>query len=406
MTPLPGQESDLTDMSVGVEKPARSWLLSNANLYAPEPLGPGGVRVEGGQIAAVYRIGEAMPEGDVIDLGGAALGPGFIDVHAHGADGVDVMDGSEAIARVARFFARHGVTSFLPTTVTASWDAIERAVEGVRQAMATEGGGARVLGAHLEGPFLSAQRLGAQSPDFCILPTPAHVARLLQVAGDVAQVVTLAPEIEGGMDAIRALSGRGIVASIGHTAASEGQAAAAFAAGARHVTHLFNGMPPMHHRSPGVIGAALATPEVTVELIADGVHLAPAVVRLAVAAKGVGGVLLVTDAMAAAGCVDGQYLLGPVTVYVRDGQARLAEGNLAGSTLTLERAVVHVAGWTDAGLGGAWQMASLNPARLLGIAGHAGRLAPGYDADLTALDAAGRVVLTMVGGKVVYRAAS
>ncbi len=378
-------------------------LLKNANLYVPEPLGPGSVLVEGDTIAAVYLIGETLP-GDVpaIDLRGAALGPGLIDLHTHGADGVDLMDGGDAVLRMARFFARHGVTGFVPATVTAPFEAIAEAAAGVRAAMDTVHQGARVLGVHVEGPFISAQRLGAQSPDHVVPPTGSGVARMLEIAGDVTRIVTLAPEEVGAMEAIYALVLEGIVVSLGHTVATEAQAQAAFDAGATQVTHMFNGMPPLHHREPGMVGAALMARGVRVEIIADGVHLAPTTLRLALAAKGVDGILLVTDSMAATGCADGEYELGPMKVSVRDGEARLPSGALAGSTLTMERAVVNMARWTDAGLGGAWQMASLNPARQLGF-GQFGRLAPGYQADLTAIDAAGQVVLTMVAGEVAYR---
>jgi N-acetylglucosamine-6-phosphate deacetylase len=397
-----------------------SLYLYNATLYAPEPLGPGGVCIEGGRIAAVHHLASprtgapasgapetGRPDVDAIDLRGAALGPGWIDLHAHGADGVETSAGAHAVLRMGRFFARHGVTAFTPTTVTASTDDISRAVDGVRTAMADQAAatvldGARVLGAHVEGPFLSPQRLGAQSSQHCLPPTAANVAWLLDVAGDAARVVTLAPEESGGLQAVEALAGHDIVVSLGHTVATEAQAREAFAAGARQVTHLFNGMPPMHHREPGVIGAALTAPGVRVELIADGVHLAQTTLRLAVRAKGVDDVLLVTDAMAATGCADGEYALGPLAVHVRDGEARLVSGVLAGSTLTMERAVANVARWTAVGLGGAWRMASLNPARQMGMQDRCGRLAPGYDADLTALDARGRVVLTVVGGQVVY----
>ena len=379
-------------------------LLKNANLYVPEPLSPGSVLVEGSRIEAVYRIGDPTPDVEALDLGGAALGPGLIDVHTHGADGAELMDGGDAAEHLARFFARHGVTGFLPATVTASFEAVAEAVESARRAVANSTGGARVLGVHLEGPFVSPQRLGAQSPDFCIPPTAENVARLLEVAGDVARIVTLAPEEKGGMEAIKVLAEHGIIVSVGHTVATAEEAMAAFSAGAREATHLFNGMPPMHHRKPGVVGAVLTTEGVRAEIIADGVHLAPPTIRLAVAAKGVDGVLLITDSMAATGCEDGEYSVGPQNVYVRNGQARLESGALAGSTLTLERAVVNVARWTDVGLGGAWQMASLNPARQLGIDDHVGRIAPGYDADLMALNDAGEVVMTMVGGEVVHRA--
>jgi len=379
-------------------------LLKNVHLYVPEPLSPGSVLIEGGKIVAVYKIGETTPDVEVMDLGGAALGPGFIDVHTHGGDRVELMDGGDAAARLARFFARHGVTGFLPTTLTASLEDTAEAVESARQAMVNPTGGARVLGVHLEGPFVSPERLGAQSPDFCIPPTAENVARLLKVAGDMARIVTMAPEEEGGIEAVKTFTEHGVIVSVGHTVATAEQAMAAFAAGAREATHLFNGMQPMHHRQPGVVGAVLATKGVMAEIIADGVHLVPTTVRLAVAAKGVDGVLLITDSMAATGCEDGEYILGPMKVYVRNGQARLESGSLAGSTLTLDRAVVNVARWTKVGLGGAWQMASLNPARQLGIDDHVGQIAPGYDADLTAMNGNGQVVMTMVGGEVVYQA--
>jgi N-acetylglucosamine-6-phosphate deacetylase len=391
-------------------------LLNDATLYAPDSIGRGSVLIVGDQIEAIYQANVGVPEGvRAIDLYGKRLGPGLIDLHIHGADGVELMpDGPRAdssgdavadavLLRMARFLARHGVTGFMPTTVTASMEATEAAIERVRQASQVSTGGARVLGVHLEGPFLSAERLGAQSPDYCTAPAYASVARLISLTEGLRCIVTLAPEVPGALDAIRTFVQAGIVVSIGHTVANAAQAEAAFAAGASQVTHLYNGMPPMHHRRPGVVGTALASEGVRVELIADGVHLHPTTVRLTVAAKGRDGVLLVSDAMAATGWPDGDYVLGPVKVVVRDGEARLESGVLAGSTLTLERAVANVARWTG-DLSAAWQMASLNPACQLGIADRVGRLWPGYRADLVAMDGSGRVVLTVVGGAIVYRA--
>ncbi len=379
-------------------------LLTHSHIYTPESIGAGSVLVDGGRIEAIYRLGEALPEVETLDLGGASLGPGFIDVHTHGGDGVELMDAGDAPIRMARFYARHGVTGFLPATLTASLDAISRAVDSARRAMAVDTGGARVLGVHLEGPFVSAQRLGAQSPDFCIPPTQTNLDRLLDATADVARIVTMAPEVEGGLEAVRRFTERGIVVSVGHTVATAAIALAAFAAGACEATHLFNGMEALHHREPGVVGAVLTTKGVRAEIIADGVHLAPMTVRLVVAAKGLDDVLLITDSMAAAGCADGEYLLGPMQVIVRNGEARLPSGNLAGSTLTLDRAVVNVARWTDAGLAGAWRMASLNPARQLRLDTRLGRVAPGYDVDLTYMNDRGEIVMTMVGGRVVFHA--
>jgi N-acetylglucosamine-6-phosphate deacetylase len=303
---------------------------------------------------------------------------------------------------MACFLARHGVTGFLPATVTASMPATEIAIGRVRRAMQGSTGGARVLGVHLEGPFLSAERLGAQSPDHCIPPTQPSVEHLISLVEGLPCIVTLAPEVPGGLAAIRAFARAGAVVSVGHTVATTEQAEAAFAAGATHVTHIFNGMPPMHHRRPGVVGTALLAEGVRVELIADGVHLHPTIVRLVIAIKGADGVILISDAMAATGCADGDYVLGPVKVRVQDGVARLESGALAGSTLTLDRAVDNVARWTG-DLGAAWKMASLTPARQLGAADRLGQLAVGHLADLVALDRDGQVVLTMVGGEIVYR---
>jgi N-acetylglucosamine-6-phosphate deacetylase len=302
---------------------------------------------------------------------------------------------------MSRFLARHGVTGYLPATVTAGMEATEAAVRRVRRAAEKAIGGARVLGIHLEGPYLSIERLGAQSPKHCVPPTRAGVAHVRAMVRGLRCIVTLAPEVPGALEAIQAFAQAGIVVSVGHTVANAEQTEAAFAAGATQVTHMYNAMPPMHHRRPGVVGTALVTRGVRVELIADGVHLHPSVVRLTIAAKGVDDVLLVSDSMAATGCADGEYVLGPVTVRVHNGEARLESGALAGSTLTLDRAVANVARWTG-DLGAAWQMASLNPARQLGIADRVGRLCPGYRADLVALDGKGRVVLTIVGGEIVF----
>jgi N-acetylglucosamine-6-phosphate deacetylase len=378
----------------------------------------GSVLIEGSRIVSVHHTETDLPSGTrTFDLDGASLGPGLIDLHVHGADGVELLPASstegrtaepnqaDAVNRMARFLARHGVTGFMPATVTASMEDTASAIQRVRRAYGTITDGAQVLGIHLEGPFLSPERLGAQSPEHCVTPSRERVEQLISLVRGLPCIVTVAPEVRGGMDAIRAFARAGAIVAVGHSVADATQAEAAFAAGATQVTHLFNGMPPMHHRRPGIVGTALVTPGVAVELIADGIHLHPTTVNLAVRAKGRQGVLLVSDSMAATGCPDGEYTLGPLKVVVQGGEARLGSGALAGSTLTLERAVANVAHWTG-DLGSAWQMASLNPARQLGIADRVGRLAPDCQADLVALDKDGCVILTVVRGEIVYHSPS
>jgi N-acetylglucosamine-6-phosphate deacetylase len=364
----------------------------------------GWLLVEGERIAAL-GAGDppAAPGARRVDLAGRVLAPGLIDLHAHGALGYDTMDATPtALREMARFYARHGVTGYLAATVTAPLDEILVALENVARVMAEGTGGARLLGAHVEGPYLDRARLGAQDPRHVRPPAPEEYAALLREG--VTRLLTLAPEAPGAAGLIAEAHRRGIVVSAGHTRATYEEMEAAVEWGLRHVTHLFNGMEPLHHRSPGVVGAALTLPALTCELIADGVHVHPAALALAVRARGVAGIVLVTDAMRGAGMPDGRYALGGLDVIVEGGEARLPAGNLAGSTLTLERAVANIIAATGLALHEALPMATANPARVLGLAGRAGALAPGHDADLAVLGEGLRVDLTVVGGEVVYRA--
>jgi len=357
--------------------------------------------VVNGRIAEVARRVETRQGAEVVGLEGAILAPGLIDLHVHGGNGLDTMDGEAgAIVGLSAFVAAHGVTGFLPTTVAAPLPEIERALNAVRHAVDGDLPGAQVLGVHLEGPFFNRRRAAAQPVDWCIDPAEDALQRLLATGKGLIRMMSLAPELPGALAAIETLTQRGIVASVGHTDATYAQAQAAFAAGARHVTHLFNAMSPLHHREPGVVGAALTTDGVMVQIIADGLHLHPATLALVVRCKGVDEVLLITDAIAGAGLPDGEYTMGPQRVIVRNGEARTPAGNLAGSTLTLERAVANMVRLVGVPLSAALQMASLNPARVLGLAQRKGRLAPGYDADLVCLDADFNVRLTVVGGRV------
>jgi N-acetylglucosamine-6-phosphate deacetylase len=349
----------------------------------------GWVAIAGGRIEALGD-GDPPAAAETLDVAGRLVVPGFVDLHVHGGDGGQFMSGDPAeCRRAARFHARHGTTALLATTLTAPPDVLLAAVRGIAATQDPV-----IAGIHLEGPWLSQRRRGAQDAAALRDPDPAELDALL-AAGPV-RLVSLAPELPGALALIERIVAAGAIAALAHTDATYEQAAAVIDAGARHAVHVFNGMRPLHHREPGVIGAVLDRAEVTCEVIADGHHVHPAVVRLLARAKGGGGVL-VTDAIEAAGLPDGDYRLGSEPVQVREGRAVNAEGNLAGSTLTMDAAVRNACAW-GIPLPEALRMAATTPAALLGV--RKGRIAPGYDADLAVLDADLRPVMTLVGGAV------
>lgn len=316
--------------------------------------------------------------------------PGFVDVHIHGAGGRDVMEGSnEALSIVARTVARHGTTSMVATTVTASADDICRSCEGIAKYIATqhEGPGprAKVLGIHFEGPFLSEIRRGVHPAEWLRLPSAELLERFVAAAGGKALMMTIAPELLGAIPCIDAAIKAGLVVGIGHTDATYEQARLAMAHGAHHAVHVYNAMRPFSHRDSGVIGAVLTTPDVTAELIADGVHVEEAAMRLLLQAKSADCVILVSDGISATGMPDGKYMLGQMEVTVSGGVCRNSEGKLAGSTLTLDRALRNVVA-----LGKSFEdttrMLTLNPAGLLGLEFKKGALRAGADADILLLD--------------------
>jgi N-acetylglucosamine-6-phosphate deacetylase len=316
--------------------------------------------------------------------------PGFVDVHIHGAGGRDVMEGTdEAMAQVARIIARHGTTSFVATTVTASPDDICRAVEGVAHFICmqhqTDEPRAEVLGIHYEGPFISPARRGVHPKEWIQLPSAEMLDRFLQSASGNARILTIAPELLGAAPCIEAARNAGLVVAMGHTDATYEQARAAIARGVRHAVHVYNAMRPFSHRDSGVIGAVLTTPEVTAELIADGVHVEEAAMRLLLQAKGAGCVILVSDGVSATGMPDGKYMLGKLEVTVANGVCRNAEGKLAGSTLTLDRALRNIVA-LGIPLADAVRMLTANPAKLLGLEFKKGALRTGADADIVLLD--------------------
>lgn len=316
--------------------------------------------------------------------------PGFVDVHIHGAGGRDVMEADEtALSTITGRLAAFGTTSLLATTVTASADETVRAVEGIAKYISgqyqTNDARAEILGIHFEGPFLSKARRGVHPAEWLQPPSAELLQRFLHAAAGNARILTIAPELLGAMPCIDAARSLGMVVSIGHTDATYEQARAAVAHGAHHATHVYNAMRPFTHRDPGVIGAVLTAPEVTAELIADGIHVDEIAMKVLLQAKGAQGVVLISDGISATGMPDGKYMLGGLEVTVSGGVCRNAEGRLAGSTLTLDRALRNIVK-LGIPLSDAVRMLTLNPATLLGIEFKKGALRTGADADIVLLN--------------------
>lgn len=380
-------------------------LLHGARVVTPDTVLEGGwVAVEDGRIAALGDPAAGPPPvvADRLDLRGAWLLPGFVDVHGHGAVGTDTMDADvDGLAAIAAHQARHGVTAFLPTTWTADHPTTLAALEAVAAVLGRTPEGAEVLGAHMEGPYLEPRRCGAQDRRAIRRADPAEVDAYLGTG--VVRLITLAPEHPENLELVRTCRTAGVTTSIGHSDATYEQVAAAVAAGVRHATHTGNAMRALHHREPGTLGGVLDHPAIVAEVIADGIHVHPALLRLVHRVKGVDGMLLVTDAMSATGLAEGTYTIGDRSVEVRDGAVRLPDGALAGSILTMDRALRTLAAATGAGVAELWPVTSRTPARSIGVADRKGEVRTGMDADLVALDDDLEVLLTVVGGRVVHR---
>lgn len=370
-------------------------ILTAAQVVTPaRVLAPGWLLLDGDRI---LEVGEGPPPRAAdVDLGPVTVTPGFVDLHVHGGGGASFETGTADAADVATAaHLAHGTTSMAASLVT---DTPERMVTAVRElALLVDDG--RLAGIHLEGPWLSPRRSGAHQPDALTHPSPAAIDRLLTAGSGAVRMVTLAPELPGGPDAVRHLVDAGVLVAIGHTDATYDEARAAIDAGARLGTHLYNAMRPLHHRDPGPVGALLDAP-VDVELVADGVHLHPAVLRTVFAAKP-GRCLLVTDATAAAGAPDGDHRLGPMAIEVRDGVARLADGSgdgaIAGSTLTMDAAVRFAVRTAGLPLLDVVHAASTTPASAWGL-GDVGAIEAGRRADLVVLDERLEVVRVMRQG--------
>ena len=385
--------------------------VTNGKLILPDERGEFQI-VEHQAILYDTKIEEIVPEmslrgggvklDEVIDAHGAYVSPGFINIHLHGCVGCDAMDDDPAaIASMALYQASTGVTAMLPTTMTYDFPTIYTALDHIRAAMAESGEGARILGAHMEGPFISVERRGAQAPEHIV---PANYARIVDYR-DVIRLITIAPEeLKGDYTFVEQCQEAGITISLGHSSADYNTARRAILQyGINHVTHLFNGMVPFHHRTPGLVGAALDTP-VDCELIADNVHLHPMTQRLVWRMKQGRHIVLITDSMRACGLGDGESELGGQVVRVSGQVAALKDGTIAGSVLTLDRAVANFAANTGAGLAATVSYATKAPAVSIGAYDQMGSLEKGKRADITIFDGAVRVQRTIIGGRQVYQA--
>lgn len=346
----------------------------------------------------------AAAGGDVLHVDGSGwrAAPGYIDVQLNGAYGHDFTQDPSTIAKVAARLPESGVTAFLPTFITSPLDHYASCLQAVSEARDAAGEGARVLGAHVEGPFLNPQRPGAHNPQLIRPPSPQALA-CLEPLGAVT-ILTLAPEEPGALQVVRSLRERGVVVSMGHSAATVDQAAAAVEAGVSAATHLFNAMAPLHHRRPGLVGFILSDARVRFGLIADGVHVHPRLIALAYRARGAKGITLVTDAMAAMGMPTGSYALGDRRVAVDESSARLEDGTLAGSVLRLDQAVRNMVTFSGCSAAQAVQMATATPAAMIGVDDRLGHLKAGYAADFVLLDDALAVKATFVGGRLRFAA--
>ena len=363
------------------------------------------VVIEDGNITSIATRKSAAEPTDarVLDFPGATLAPAFFDVHIHGAAGHDVMEATPpALDAVSRFLAARGTGTYLATTVTAPLDATLRSLAALAQIISKPAvpGRARPLGIHLEGPFLSHKKRGVQPAEHLLAPDIGTFDRMYDAAEGHARLMTIAPELPGAAALAEHATKRGVRVSVGHSNATAAETLAAIEAGAVGATHTFNAMRALDHREPGILGIVLTSDQLYSELICDGVHTTPEIVRLWWKAKGPERAILVTDAMSAAGMPDGEYQLGGFAVQVDNGRA-MARGVLAGSVLTLDRALKNFVAFTGASVNQGLRLLTANPAAMTGFREQTGSLAVGQRADLVAVDAAGKLLGSLIGGQTV-----
>jgi N-acetylglucosamine-6-phosphate deacetylase len=382
-------------------------IVLKGNLVLPDAVIPRGtVLIEGQKIKGIYTPHDRFQDAEAqsIDYGEAYIAPGFVDLHLHGAVGKDVMDGrQENMRAIVEYEARNGVMAFLASTMSASLEAILQTIKVVRK-VAEDPLPSSILGIHVEGPFVNEQKKGAHSASYIKGVTEKDSRKLIDALREWRAIFSIAPEVGKNMRWIAELKAAGFVVAIGHSNATYDQALESFGQGITHATHLYNAMSGFGHREPGVVGAVLDSEDVTAELIADGVHVHPAALRLAVAKKGTDRICLVTDSMLATGMGDGVYKWDGKEIIVRGDKATIREsGILAGSVLTLRKAVKNMIDWTSVTLSEAINMASLNPARVLGMEKEIGSIQSGKLADLVVLDRDFRIVEAISKGKPILR---
>ncbi len=380
-------------------------LFQNGRLLWPDGrIAPGELLLEGGAIAQVAESITRLPGVELVDARGLTIAPAFIDLHVHGGGGFSLATrDAEEIRSYARWAASRGVGSFLASICAGSLDEAIGFVQAAAAAAGPVAGGATVLGLHLEGPFVSPARAGALPPTWLMPPGNAAFRRILTAANGQLRVMTLAPELPGSEQVLQTALSEGIVVAVGHTDAGYEGALPAFRAGASHVTHAFNAMHPWHHRDPGPLGAALVSDGVTLEVIADGVHLHPATVAMLFRAFGPERVALVTDAVTPAGLKAGAFRIGSQEARLERGRMLLPDGTIAGSAATMDELVRNVVSWGCASTPAALRMASLVPARVLGLARRKGEISPKFAADLVLLDDDLHVAATWIAGQQTFQ---
>ncbi|MFJ8256427.1 N-acetylglucosamine-6-phosphate deacetylase [Peribacillus asahii] len=386
----------------------KTTVLQNGIVYSEDKIYAGGfLSFQDGKIKDVgQEMMDRVASHEAIHLPDSYhVIPGMIDVHIHGANGADTMDATyDSLKRIANVLPREGVTSFLATTMTQERDKIENALRNAAQYIQNQqpDGHAELLGVHLEGPFISEKRSGAQPVECILKPDLQMFLRWQEIALESIKMVTIAPELEGSLELINYLSKHGVIASIGHTDATYEEVLQGIQAGASHATHLFNGMRGLHHREPGVVGAILLHDEVSAELIADGIHVRPELVKLTYLQKGREKVMLITDAMRAKCLGDGLYDLGGQKVTVQTGRATLYDGTLAGSVLKMTDAARNTMKFTGCSIQDILYMTSVNPAKQLNIFDRKGSLSLGKDADVVVLDEQLEIVMAFCRGQLAY----